>query len=464
MYSHLLSQVILVLGFLGCIVAAAPDCSHPCIQLPPDHQEDWICPIGTPKPRYHSGKWPTIEEEAYAKALIGPVSKQDSCGWKADGHLCRAAQNTHVTLSLVASNPLIIKAKVNNHDAYPITFWKKYSPLSEYAFEQGYFKITQGHQFAAAYAPPPEGYRPDTAPELAVINPGEALEQDIVLADPNHVFHQMVKTGGDIEVSMSGQWNGFWATTAPEVMKSDLGFACKNIWSSLGLSWSSGNKLLLRFPKDHYVSSGPVHDTPRSEAEPEASPDNGPTYPNNSSPVSSDIGDETEATSTAESSEPMTPKDEAEPEENYASEQPTTESPEYVSPKNKADYSSSESPASESRASEPLLTEPSGSVSPEDLASGDPSSTSASQSDTEQVSTTPAPSAALEERSEEETHATAATQNWTAVASTTAQPVFVRSAEVVSGEEDCKCKDSLRLSARSAEAAEGREDCKCRDP
>ncbi|KAJ4049175.1 hypothetical protein NW756_006397 [Fusarium oxysporum] len=423
MYSHLLSQVILILGFLGCIVAAAPDCSHPCIQCPPGHQEDWICPIGIPKPRYHSGKWPTIEEEAYAKALIGPVPKQDSCGWKADGHLCRAALNTHVTLSLVASNPLTIKVKVNNHDAYPITFWKKYSPLSEYAFEQGYFKITQGHQFAAAYAPPPEGYRPDTAPELAVINPGEALEQDIVLTDPNHVFHQMVKTGGDIEVSMSGQWNGFWATTAPEVMKSDLGFACKNIWSSLGLNWSSWNKLLLRFPKDHYVSSGPVHDNPRSEAESEASPDSGPTYPNNSSPVSSDIGDETEAASTAESSGPTTPKDEAEPEESYASEQPTTESPEYVSPENKADYSSTESPASESRASEPLLTEPSGSVSPEDLASGDPSSTSASQFDTEQFSTTTTQSTALKE---EETHATAATQNWTKMASTTAQPVFVR--------------------------------------
>ncbi|KAH7151523.1 hypothetical protein DER46DRAFT_665515 [Fusarium sp. MPI-SDFR-AT-0072] len=441
MYSHLLSQAILVFGFLGCIVAAVPDCSHPCIQLPPGHQEDWICPIGIPKPRYHSGKWPTLEEETYAKALIGPVSKQESCGWKADGHLCRAAQNAHVTLSLITSNPLTIKVKINNHDAYPITFWKKYSPLSECAFEQGYFKITQGHQFAAAYAPPPEGYRPDTAPELAVINPGEALEQDIILTDPNHVFHQMVKTGGDIEVSMSGQWNGFWATSAPEVMKSDLGFGCKNIWSSLGLSWSSSNKLLLRFPKEHYVSSEPVHDTPRSGAEPEASPDNEPTYPIDSSPVSSDIGDETEATSTAESSESTTPKDEAESEESYASEQPTTESPEDVNPENEADYSSTESPAAESSASESLSTETSGSASPEDPASEEPSSTSASQSDTEQVTTTPEPSATLEESSEEETNATAATPNWTTMASTTAQPVFVRSAEGVSGKEDCKYRD-----------------------
>ncbi|KAF4951349.1 hypothetical protein FGADI_7547 [Fusarium gaditjirri] len=372
---HPLFKVILVLGLMGCIVAAAaPDCSHPCT---PGHQEEWICPIGIPKPRYHSGKWPTLEEEYFAKALIGPVSKQKSCGWEAEGSLCRAARNTHVTLSLVTLHPLTIKVKVGNYDTNPITFWTKYSPLSPHAFELGYLKITDGNQHVTGYAPQPEGYRPDTAPELSVISPGEALENDIVLTDQNHFLRQMMKTGGEVKVSMSGQWNGFWATTAPEVMKSDLGFACKNIWNSLGLSWSSKNELLVQFPQHHSASS----------------------YHHHSSHVSSDLPDETEATSKADSSESTTPKDDAGQKEGHAGEQPAAESPESVSP-------------------------------------DDSSSKNVSQSDTEEIEATSAPSAAPQGRSEEKANAVAAAPSPKTMASTTLQPV--RSACCKEGCKECK--------------------------
>ncbi|KAF4418823.1 hypothetical protein FACUT_11694 [Fusarium acutatum] len=463
MYSDLLSQVILGFGFLGHVAATNTGCAHPCVQLPPSHQEPWLCPVGIPRPRYHVGKWPTLEEENFAKALIGPITKQEPCGWQADGKLCRAAQNAQVTLSLVSSNPLTVKVKINNHDAYPITFWTRYSPLSQYAFDYGYFKITSGYQSVAAQAiaPLPEGYRPETAPELSVILPGEALEADIVLNNPNHVFHQMVKNGGDTEISMSGQWNGFWATTAPEVMKSDLGYSCNNIWNSLGLTWSSWNKLLLRFPKQHYVSSEPHHSVPRY-GEPETSAGNEPTYGEDSSRVSSDIGDETEATSSAEQSESTTPKDEAISEESYAGGQPTTESPESTSPENEAGHSSTDSPAAESPAYGSLPTE-----SSEDPASEESSSISTSQSAPEEVATTPAPFVALYGRAEEEPKATAATQGWTTMASTTTQPGSARLAE-----RDCcdeyyhdhyhlKYKGPVKLSARSSSA--DKEDCKCKD-
>ncbi|KAG5748846.1 hypothetical protein H9Q70_008485 [Fusarium xylarioides] len=329
MYSNLLSRVTLGLGFLGYVAATNPGCAHPCVQLPQDHHQPWLCPVGIPKPLNYYGKWPTPEEENFAKALIGPVTKQEPCGWQADGKLCKASQNAQVTLSLVSSNPLTIKVKVSNNNAYPITFWTKYSPLSQYAFDYGYFKINaHGQQpIAAGIAPPPEGYRPETAPELSVIVPGQALEADIVLNNPNHVFHQMVKNGGDIEIGMAGLWNGFWSAAAPEVINSDLSFSCNNIWNSLGLTWSSWNKLLLRFPKQHYVSSEPNHSVP-GHGEPESSAGNEPIYGDDSSRVSSDIGDETEATSSAEKSESTTPKDEAKSKESYASGQSTTESSE----------------------------------------------------------------------------------------------------------------------------------------
>ncbi|KAF4500055.1 hypothetical protein FAGAP_3766 [Fusarium agapanthi] len=442
MYSNLLSQAVLVLGSLGYVAATNPGCAHPCIQLHPNHQEPWFCPVGIPKPHYHSGKWPTLEEENLAKALIGPVTKQQPCDWQADGKLCRAAQNAHVTLSLVSSKPLTVKVKISNHDSYPITFWTKYSPLSQYAFDYGYFKITaQGDQSVAtqAIAPPTEGYRPEAATELSVILPGEALEADIVLTNLNHVFHQMVKNGGDIEISMSGQWNGLWATTAPEVMKSDLGCYCNNIWNSLNLTWSSLNKLLLRFPMEHYVSAVPQHSEPRYGAKPEASAGNEPTYGDDSSGVSSIIGNETEATSGAEQSESTTPtpKDEAKSEESYASKQSTKESPEYASPDSEADYSSTESPAAESPAYGSLPTK-----SSEDPASEVPISVSASQSGTKQVAATPAPFFAQSGRAEEEPKATAATRSWTTMASKTTQPGYNLSARSLAADEkDCKCED-----------------------
>ncbi|KAH7258969.1 uncharacterized protein BKA55DRAFT_491542, partial [Fusarium redolens] len=414
MYSQLLSQAPLVLGFLGVIVAAVPDCKNTNIYLleekdrfPALHQADWICPTGIPKPRYHNGKWPTPEQEAHAKALIGPVSKTDACGWKADGHICKATQNTGITLDLVAARPLTIKVKINNYDAYPITFWKKYSPLSESAFEQGYFKISQGEQFVVTHAPQPEGYRPDDPTELAVINPCEALEQDIFLTDPNHAWHHMVKNGGDIKISMSGRWNGFWATSAPEVMKSDLGYSCKGIWNSLGMTWSARNTLTLRFPQDHYVSSEPTdnweYDTVKASAEAPK-----PHVSEN-------------------------PEDEAEPEKSSASGQLATESPESVIPENEAEpetSSANEPSSSESPTTEPPTTEPSASVSPEWPATEEAS--------TAEASTTPASSATPEEEAEEETEATAATPTWATMASTTAQPVFSRSAEGARGRSGCR--------------------------
>ncbi|KAF5594118.1 uncharacterized protein FSUBG_9540 [Fusarium subglutinans] len=420
MYSNLVSQAMLGLGFIGYVAATNPGCAHPCIQLHPNHQEPWFCPVGIPRPHYHSGKWPTPEEENLAKALIGPVTKQQPCGWQADGKLCRASQNAHVSLSLVSSKPLTVKVKVNNHDSYPITFWTKYSPLSQYAFDYGYFKITAQGDHSVTLAPPPEGYRPEAASELSVILPGEALEADIVLTDPNHVFHQMVKSGGDIEISMSGQWNGLWATTAPEVMRSDLVHCCNNIWNTLNITWSSLNKLLLRFPKEHHVSAVPQHSEPRYGAKPRASAANEPTYGDDSSGVSSDVGHETEETSSADQSD-STPKDEAESGESYASEQPTKESPEYTSPENEADYSSTESPAAESPAY---------------------GSASASQSGANKVAATPAPFFAKSGRAEEEPKATAATRSWTTMPSTTTQPVYKLGARsLVACDKDCKCKD-----------------------
>ncbi|PNP76590.1 hypothetical protein FNYG_10009 [Fusarium nygamai] len=448
MYSDLISQVILVLGFLGYVAATNPGCAHPCIQLPPNHQEPWLCPVGVRKPPYHYGKWPTSEEESFAKALIGPVTKQQPCGWQSDGKLCRAAQNAQVTLSLVSSNPLTVKVKVKNHDAYPITFWTRYSPLSQYAFDYGYFKINAYGQLpiATAIAPPPEGYRPETAPELSVIVPGEALEADIVLHNPNHVFHQMVKNGGDIEISMAGQWNGFWSATAPEVMNSDLGYACNNIWNSLGLTWSSCNKLLLRFPKQPYVSSELNHSVPR-HGEPETSVDNEPIHGHDSSRVSSDVGEETEATPSAEKSESTALKDKAKSEESYASGQSATGSSEYSSPENEAGYSSTDSPAAESPKYGSLPTE----------SSEDTSSTSASLSDTEQVPTTPAPFAVLQKRTEEP-KATAATQSWTTMASTTTKtvsPRLVRKDFCDKCKEDRKFKDHQKLFHLSSYGASG---------
>ncbi|KAF5570254.1 hypothetical protein FPANT_13783 [Fusarium pseudoanthophilum] len=333
MYPDLISQVILILGLLGYVAAKSSGCAHPCIQLPQAHHQPWLCPAGIPKPHYYYGKWPTPEEESFAKALIGPVIRQEPCGWQADGKLCRASQNAQVTLSLVSSNPLTVKVRINNNDAYPITFWTRYSPLSQYAFDYEYFKINAPGQqpTAAGISPPPEGYRPETAPELSVIAPGEALEADIVLNNPNHVFHQMVKNGGDIEISMTGLWNGFWSATAPEVMNSDLSFPCNNIWDILGLTWSSCNKLLLRFPKRHYVSSEPNHSAPRHR-EAEISAGHQPIYGDDSSRVSSDVGVETEGTSRAQETESTTSKDEAKSKESYTSGQSTTQSSEYRRP------------------------------------------------------------------------------------------------------------------------------------
>ncbi|KAF5658783.1 hypothetical protein FCIRC_12756 [Fusarium circinatum] len=437
MYSNLISQAILGLGFIGYVAATNPGCAHPCIQLSPNHQEPWFCPVGIPKPHYHSGKWPTPEEENLAKALIGPVAKQQPCGWQADGKLCRASQNAHVSLSLVSSKPLTVKVKVNNHDSYPITFWTKYSPLSQYAFDYGYFKITAQGDQSVTLAPPPEGYRPEAASELSVILPGEALEADIVLTDPNHVFHRMVKNGGDIEISMSGQWNGLWATTAPEVMRSDLSYHCNNIWNTLNITWSSLNKLLLRFAKEHHVSAVPQHSEPRYEAKSRASAANEPTYGDDSSGVSSDVGHEKEETSSAEQSESTAPNDEAKSEESFPSGQPTKESPEYASPDSQADSSSTELPAAESPAYGSLPTE-----SSEDPANEDPSSANASQSGTEQVAATPAPFFAQSGGPKEETKATAATRSWTTMPSTTTQPVYKLGARsLVACDKDCKCKD-----------------------
>ncbi|CZR37813.1 uncharacterized protein FPRO_06996 [Fusarium proliferatum ET1] len=406
MYTNLISQGILVLGSLGYVAATNPGCVHPCIQLPQGHHEPWLCPVGIPRPHYHIGKWPTLEEENLAKALIGPVTKQDPCGWQSDGKLCRASQNAHVTLSLVSSDPLTVKVKISNHDAYPITFWTRYSPLSQHAFDYEYFTITPlGHHSVAAkaQAPTPAGYRPETAPELSVISPGEALEADIVLTNPNHFFHKMVKDGGDIEIGMSGRWNGFWAATAPEVMNSDLGYSCNNIWSSLGLTWSAQNKLLLRFPKQHYVSSEPSYSVPKHGAEPETSAGNEPTYGDKSSRVGSDVADETEKSSSIEQSESTSPKDDAKP----VSGQLATESP-----------------AAKSPAGESLPTESPGSAIPEDPASEEPGSNSASQCVTEKVATTPAP--AEYGRTEEGLKLTTATQSWKTMASTTTQPGSAR--------------------------------------
>ncbi|KAF5699979.1 hypothetical protein FMUND_14524 [Fusarium mundagurra] len=435
MYSDLLFRLTLGLGFLGYVAATNPGCAHPCVQLPQDHQQPWLCPVGIPKPRSYYGKWPTPEEENLAKALIGPVIKQEPCGWQADGKLCRASQNAQVTLSLVSSNPLTIKVRINNNDAYPMTFWTRYSPLSQYAFDYGYFKINvPGQQpIAAGIAPPPEGYRPETAPELSVIVPGEALEADIVLNNPNNVFHQMVKNGGDIEISMAGLWNGFWSAAAPEVMNSDLSFSCDNIWNSLGLTWSSWNKLLLRFPKQHHVSSEPNHSVLR-HGEPKTSAGNEPIYGDDLSPVSSNIGDEAEATSSAEKSKSTTLKDEAKSEESYASGQSATESSEYTSPEKEASYSSTDSSVAESPAYGLLPTE----------SSEDRSSTSASQFAPEEAATTPAPLGALYPRAEEEPKATALTQSWTTMASTTTKtvsPRLVRKDCCDKCKEDCKCKD-----------------------
>ncbi|KAI1048826.1 hypothetical protein LB505_012869 [Fusarium chuoi] len=406
MHSNLISQGILVLGSLGYVAATNPGCVHPCVQLPQVHHEPWLCPVGIPKPRYHSGKWPTLEEENLAKALIGPVTKLEPCGWQSDGKLCRASQNTHVTLTLVSSNPLTVKVRISNHNAHPITFWTKYSPLSQYAFDYEYFKITPlGHYAVAAtaQAPPPEGYRPETAPELSVISSGQALEADIVLTNPNHFFQKMVKDGGDIEIGMSGQWNGFWAATAPEVMNSDLGYSCNNIWNSLGLTWSAQNKLLLRFPKQHYVSSEPSYSVAKHGAKPETSTGSGPTYGDKSSRVSSDVVDGTEESSSTEQSESTSPKDNAKP----ASGQLTTESP-----------------AAKSRADESLPTESPGSAIPEGPASEEPSSNSASQCVTEKATTTPAP--ALYGHTEEGSKLAKATQSWKTMASTTTQPGSAR--------------------------------------
>ncbi|KAF5662267.1 hypothetical protein FDENT_13367 [Fusarium denticulatum] len=435
MYSDLLSRVTLGLGFLGYVAATTPGCAHPCVQLPQDHHQPWLCPVGIPKPRYYYGKWPSPEEENFAKALIGPVIKQEPCGWQADGKLCRASQNAQVTLSLVSSNPLTVKIRINNNNAYPITFWTRYSPLSPNAFDYGYFKINAPGQqpIAAGIAPPPEGYRPETAPDLSVIVPGEALEADIVLKNPNHVFHQMVKNGGDIEISMTGLWNGFWSATAPEVMNSDLSFSCNNIWDSLGLTWSSCNKLLLRVPKQHYVSSEPHHSVPRY-GEPEASAGNEPIYGDDSSRVSSDIGGEAEATSSAEKSESTSPKDEAKSEESYASGQPTTKSFKYTSPEKEVSYSSTDSSGAESPAYGSLPTE----------SSEDQSSRSVPQSALEEVAATPAPFVALYPRAEEEPKATSATKSWTTMASTiteTLPPRLVRKDCCDKCKEDCKCKD-----------------------
>ncbi|KAF5603263.1 hypothetical protein FPCIR_1459 [Fusarium pseudocircinatum] len=429
MYSDILFQITLVLGFLGYVAATNPGCAYPCVQLPPSHQEPWLCPVGIPQPPHYYGKWPTPEEENSAKALIGPVAKQQS-----DGKLYRAAQNAQVTLSLVSSNPLTVKVRINNNDAYPITFWTKYSPLSQYAFDYGYFKISAPGQqpIAAGITPPPEGYRPETAPDLSVILPGEALETDIVLNNPNHVFHQMVKNGGDIEISMAGLWNGFWPATAPEVMNSDLSFSCNNIWGSLGLTWSSCNKLLLRFPKQHYVSSEPHHSAPIN-GEPESSAGSEPLYGDNSSRVSSDIGDEAQATSGVEQSESTAPKDKSKSDESYASGQPTAESSEYISLEKESSYSSTVSSAAESAVYSSLPTE----------SSEDQSSTSASQSALEEVATTPAPFVASYSHAEEEPKATSATQSWTTMASATTKtvsPRLVRKDCRDKCKEDCKCK------------------------
>ncbi|KAF5637834.1 hypothetical protein F52700_4536 [Fusarium sp. NRRL 52700] len=453
MYSNLLIQAILGLRFPGSVAATSSGCAYPCAQIPPEPHEPWLCPIGIARPHYYTGNWPTLEEENLAKALIGPVIKQQPCGWQADAKLCRAAQNTHISLSLVTSNPLTVKVKVNNHGGYPITFWTRYSPLSQYAFDYGYFKIaTHGQQSvtAEAYPHPPQGYRPDYAPELSVVLPGEALEADIVLTNLNHVFHQLVKNGGDIEISMSGQWNGFWPTIASEVMHSNLGHACNNIWNSLGLTWSSSNKLLLRFPKEHHVSSTPQYSIPKYEAEPDTSVGSKPTYPSDSSLVSRD---ETKGASSDEQSESKTQKDGPKSEESYTSGQPTTESPEYTSLADEAGSSSTDSPAPESSAYGSLPTEPSELAFPKDTASEDSSSTSASQSAPEEAATTPGPFALLPKRTEQQLKTTSATKNWTTMASTTTERRFARSAAAC--KEDCQCKGPQKLSDRLSQESSG---------
>ncbi|KAF5561804.1 hypothetical protein FNAPI_3492 [Fusarium napiforme] len=248
-------------------------------------------------------------------------------------------------------------------------------------------------------APPPEGYMPETAPDLSVIRPGESLEADIVLSNPNHVFHQMVKNGGDIEISMTERWNGFWLATAPE---------------------------------QPYVSSEPNHFAP-SHGEPETSDGNKPIYGDDSSRVSSDVRVETEATSRAEQSESTTSKDKAKSKESYTSGQSTTKSSEYRSPENETRYSSTDSKAAESPKHGSLPIE----------SSEDTRSTGASLSNTEKVATTPAPFAVLQKRAEEP-KATDAMQSWTTMASKTTKTVSPRLVQKDCRDkcnEDCKCKD-----------------------
>ncbi|KAF9775896.1 hypothetical protein IL306_005964, partial [Fusarium sp. DS 682] len=176
-----------------------------------------------------------------------------------------AAENAHITLSLVSKNPLTIKVKIQNTDIHPISMWKKYSPLSKEAFSLGLFKFSDtvpGITFGAAQILHEEGYRPRDASELAQINSCEALEEDIVLActaehgkptHPDNLWYEMLKMGGDTIISMQGYWHGLWPASIEDVMKSDLGVACNGVWDNLGLAWSSFDHVHLNFDEEHHA-------------------------------------------------------------------------------------------------------------------------------------------------------------------------------------------------------------------
>ncbi|KAF4343759.1 hypothetical protein FBEOM_2261 [Fusarium beomiforme] len=282
----LLFTILLILGLLRCVAAGAHNCNgnRPSRKFtemnyehPQDLQGDWLCPTGMSKPTSWDGNWPTRKEEIYAKELIGPVTKTETCSWPssnrltqpqrhwtAKGHLYQAAENAHITLSLVSKNPLTIKVRIQNTDIHPISMWKKYSPLSKEAFSLGLFKFSDtvpGITFGTPHMLHKEGYRPRNASELVQINSCASLEEDIVLAaaaepgqptDLNDLWYEMLKMGGNTIISMQGYWHGFWPAAIDDVMKSDLGVACKGVWDNLGLHWSSFDHVHVNFDEGHH--------------------------------------------------------------------------------------------------------------------------------------------------------------------------------------------------------------------
>ncbi|KLP02088.1 Uncharacterized protein LW94_9912 [Fusarium fujikuroi] len=278
---HFLIKPILALGLLGSLASASPTPSLTTSVI----SGTSIAPLATSQAGLNATK--IVRRLEYKNAIPVPerdeddhcvghaknifaLSRQEDLAFELvpfswacpDPSICRegmkylnpkvheAVQNVLVDMEQVDDSPLTIEVTITNDGTGPMTFWKDLSPVSDYAFDLGYFHFhteTDGAVFGERTLADAHGYRPECYEDLIELKAGELVSRKIKLPnDPqtpeSKAWRKMLELAGDITVTMSGNWYGIWPGTKEQVMATDINWSRGgfDFWNDMIIPWEAG--------------------------------------------------------------------------------------------------------------------------------------------------------------------------------------------------------------------------------